>query len=210
MTASGRIRVLCVDDHPMVLEGLVTLISRQPDMELAGVAASGAQAIDAFRRQRPDITLMDLQLPGVSGLEAIRVIRSEFPESRIIVLTMFQGEEDIYRALKAGAATYVLKDVRADDLMGFVRQVHAGQRPMPSDVAAVLAARSEQDVLTERQIEVLQLLAKGLHNKEIAAILGITHETAKVHVKNILAKFGVNDRMAAVTIAMQRGIIHVS
>jgi DNA-binding NarL/FixJ family response regulator len=209
-TAAPRIRVLCVDDHPMVLEGLVAMISRQPDMQLAAVATSGAQAIAQFRTHRPDVTLMDLQLPAGSGLEAITAIRGEFPGSRIIVLTMFQGEEDIYRALDAGASTYVLKDVRSDELMRIVREVHAGRQPLPPDVASLLAARGGQEPLTERQVQVLELLARGLSNREIADSLGITHETAKVHVKNILAKFDVNDRMAAVNIALQRGIIRLS
>ena len=210
MSETARIRVLCVDDHPMVVEGIVAMLSRQPDMEVVGVATSGRRAVDLFREQRPDVTLMDLQLPEMSGLDAIRAIHDEFPASRIIVLTMFQGEEDIYRALRAGATTYVLKDVRADDLMGMIREVHDGGQPVPPNVASLLAARGEQELLTERQVQVLQLLARGLRNKEIAWELGITHETAKVHVKNILAKFGVNDRMAAVNIALQRGIIHVS
>jgi two-component system NarL family response regulator len=206
---TSAIRVLCVDDHPMVLEGLVAMIDRQPDMQVVGTAASGSQAIQLFRKHRPDVTLMDLRLPGVTGIEAITAIRSEFPESRIVVLTIFQGEEDIHRALKAGAATYVLKDVRSHELVRIMREVHEGRQPMPPSVAALLASREEREVLTERQVEVLHLLAKGLHNKAIAKALGITHETAKVHVKNILAKFGVSDRMAAVKIALQRGIIHV-
>jgi DNA-binding NarL/FixJ family response regulator len=203
------IRVLCVDDHPMVLEGLVAIIARQPDMQLVGTATTGSQAIQLFRKHQPDVTLMDLRLPGISGLEAISAIRSEFPASRIIVLTMFQGEEDIHRALEAGATTYVLKDVRTPELMRIVREVHDGKQPMPPSVASLLATREERELLTGRQVEVLHLLAKGLHNKDIATTLDITHETAKVHVKNILAKFGVNDRMAAVKIALQRGIIHV-
>ncbi len=210
MTPASRIRVLCVDDHPMVVEGIVAMISKQPDMEVVAVATTGRQAVDLFQAHRPDVTLMDLQLPEMSGLDATRAIHGEFPDSRIIVLTMFQGEEDIYRALRAGATTYVLKDVRADDLMRMIREVHDGGQPFPPNVASLLAARGEQELLTERQVQVLNLLARGLRNKEIAWELGITHETAKVHVKNILAKFGVSDRMAAVNIALQRGIIHVS
>ena len=194
----------------MVLEGLATMVSRQPDMELVGVAASGTQALQLFRHLRPDVTLMDLQLPGLSGLEAIQAIQDQFPGSRIIVLTMFQGEEDIYRALEAGAATYVLKDVRSDELLRIIRQVNAGEQPLPADVAALLAARNTQELLTGREIQVLELLAQGQRNKEVAATLGITHETVKVHVKNILAKLGVNDRMAAVSLAMQRGILHIT
>lgn len=185
------------------------MISKQPDMELVGTATSGREAIDLFRKTLPDVALMDLRMPDISGLDAIQAIRGEFPQSRIIVLTMFHGEEDIYRALRAGAATYVLKDVRSDDLMRMVREVYEGRNPLPQDVAATLATRDEEDALTDRQIDVLRLLALGLHNRDIAASLGISHETAKVHVKNILAKFGVSDRMAAVNIALQRGIIHL-
>jgi two-component system NarL family response regulator len=209
-TASdARVRVLIVDDHRIVLEGLALMIRRQRDMDVVGCAATGEQAVELFRRQRPDVTLMDLQLPTMSGLQAIRAIRSEHPEARIVVLTMYQGDEDIYRALEAGAVTYLLKDALSSDLVKVVREVHRGERPLPPNVAAALAARSSHPQLTLREVEVVQLIARGLRNKEIAVALGIAEETAKVHVKNILAKLNVSDRTAVVTIALQRGILHL-
>ena len=203
------IRVLCVDDHPLVLEGIASIIGRQSDMELVAAATSGEQAIAIFRQQRPDVTLMDLQLPAMSGLEAIRAIRSEYPDARIIVLTMFQGDEDIYRALRAGAATYLLKDGRSEELMNVVRKVHDGGRPLPFNVASVLATRDAHLALTPRELEVMQLVAKGLRNKQIASVLDLSEETVKVHIKKILSKFKVTDRTAAVQIAVQRGIVHI-
>jgi two-component system NarL family response regulator len=209
MTNGARIRVLIVDDHRIVLDGLAMMIRRQRDMEVVGCAATGEQAIEMFRRHRPEVTLMDLQLPTMSGLEAIRAIRSDHPDARIVVLTMYQGDEDIYRALEAGAATYLLKDSLSADLVKVVRDVHHGERPVPPNVAAALVARSTNPQLTVREVEVVQLIAKGLRNKEIAVALGIAEETAKVHVKNILSKLNVSDRTAVVTIALQRGILHL-
>jgi DNA-binding NarL/FixJ family response regulator len=206
---TGRIRVLCVDDHPLVLEGLSCMIGRQPDMDLVGAASSGEQAINLFRRHRPNVTLMDLQLPAMSGLAAIRAIRSEFVDARIVVVTMFHGEEDIYRALESGAMTYVLKDVGSDELLRVVREVHAGARPIPNNVAALLATRNAQPLLTLRELEVMEHLGRGMKNRDIALALNITEETVKVHVKNILAKLNVNERGAAVSVAIRRGIIHL-
>lgn len=202
------ITVLCVDDHPVVLEGISQKISSQGDMRVVGLATDGRQAVDLFKRQRPDVTLMDLQLPTTSGLQAIRAIRSEDPKARIVVLTMYQGDEDIFRALESGAATYLLKDTLSDDLVRVVREVYAGSTTLPSNVATRLAARSTQRGLTTREVEVLERIAEGLRNKEIGAVLRISEETVQVHVKNILAKLGVNDRTAAVTVAFRRGIIH--
>lgn len=207
--AKPRIRVLCVDDHRVVREGITSMIGRQPDMEVIASAATGEQAIKLFQQHRPDVTLMDLQLPLMSGLDTICAIRSEFPEACIIVLTMYQGDEDIYGALHAGAATYLLKDALTHDLVQTVRDVHAGQRPIPPNVAERLADRVSHAVLTHREIAVVELIAKGQRNKEIAAELGITEETVKVHVKNLLAKLNVNDRTAAITVALRRGIIHL-
>jgi DNA-binding NarL/FixJ family response regulator len=204
-----RIRVLCVDDHPMILEGLAAIIGKQADIELSATATSGEQALEVFRRCQPDVTLMDLQLPGLSGLDTITTIRRESPQARIIVLTMFQGEEDIYRALKAGAATYLLKGVPSDELLQTVRRVHAGERPLPASVALLLAARDGNMLLTVREVEVLELVANGFRNKEIAGALRISIETAKTHVKSILGKLKVNDRTAAVQVALQRGLIHL-
>ena len=203
------IRVLCVDDHRVMLDGLALLIGRQPDMEVIASATSGEQAVELYARHLPDITLMDLQLPTMSGLEAIREIRRTHPDARIVVLTMYQGDEDIYRALEAGAAAYLLKDTLAEDLVHVIRQVHTGSRPIPPDVAAALAVRKEHPVLTPREIEVVQLISQGLRNKEIAVALGISEQTAKVHVKNILAKLNVSDRSAVVAVAVRRGIIHI-
>jgi DNA-binding NarL/FixJ family response regulator len=203
------IRLLCVDDHRVVREGLSAMLGRQGDIEVVALAATGEQAVELFREHRPDVTLMDLQLPTMSGLDAIRAIRREDPAARIIVLTMYHGEEDIYRALEAGAATYLLKDSISDDLITMVREVHAGNRPIPPNIVAVLAARAAQPSLSAREVEVVRLIAQGLRNKEIATALHITEETAKVHVRRVFAKLNVNDRTAAVRIAMRRGIIHL-
>jgi Response regulator containing a CheY-like receiver domain and an HTH DNA-binding domain len=178
-------------------------------MDLVGAASSGEQAINLFRRHRPNVTLMDLQLPAMSGLAAIRAIRSEFVDARIVVVTMFHGEEDIYRALESGAMTYVLKDVGSDELLRVVREVHAGARPIPNNVAALLATRNAQPLLTLRELEVMEHLGRGMKNRDIALALNITEETVKVHVKNILAKLNVNERGAAVSVAIRRGIIHL-
>jgi two-component system NarL family response regulator len=178
-------------------------------MEVVASATSGEEAVELFARHDPDVTLMDLQLPTMSGLEAIQTICRERAGARIVVLTMYQGDEDIYRALEAGAAAYVLKDALSDDLVCVIREVHTGKRPIPSDIAATLATRREHPALTPREVEVVRHVAEGLRNKEIAFALGITEQTAKVHVKNILAKLNVNDRTAIIPIALRRGIIHI-
>jgi DNA-binding NarL/FixJ family response regulator len=204
------IRVLCVDDHPVVREGIAAMIDRQTDMKVVASASTGEEALDAFRRHHPDITLMDLRLPGrMSGLEAICAIRRESPLARIMVLTMYQGDEDIYSALQTGASTYLLKDSLSDDLIRMIREVHRGGRPIPSRVAIALNERSLQPPLTSREIDVLELIAKGMRNKQIAAALNIAEETVKVHVKRLLAKLHVNERTGAVNIAVRRGIIHI-
>ena len=204
-----RIRVLCVDDHRVMLDGLALLIGRQPDMEVVASATSGEQAVELYDYHQPDVTLMDLQLPTMSGLEAIGEIRRAHPMARIVVLTMYQGDEDIYRALEAGAAAYLLKDMLSEDLVRVIREVHTGNRPIPPDVAAALAARLAQPSLTPREIGVVHLIAEGMRNKEIAVALGISEQTAKVHVKNILAKLNVSDRSAVIAVAVRRGIIHI-
>jgi two-component system, NarL family, response regulator len=201
--------VLCVDDHRVMLDGLALLIGRQPDMEVVAAATSGEEAVELFRRHSPDVILMDLQLPTMSGLEAIQAICGEREAARVVVLTMYQGDEDIYRALEAGAAAYVLKDALSDDLVRVIREVHSGMRPIPSEVEAMLDTRRTQPSLTPREIEVVRLIAEGLRNKEIGFTLGISEQTAKVHVKNILAKLSVNDRTAIIPIALRRGIIHI-
>lgn len=192
-----------------MLEGLALLIGRQPDMEVVASATSGEEAVELFAKHLPDVTLMDLQLPTMSGLEAIGAIRSTHPDARIVVLTMFQGDEDIYRALEAGAAAYLLKDTLAEDLVCVIRAVDSGHRPIPPDVAAALAARKKQQSLTPREIEVVHLISQGMRNKEIAVALGITEQTAKVHVKNILSKLTVSDRSAVIAVAVRRGMLHI-
>ena len=204
-----RIRVLCVDDHRIVREGIGLIIARQPDMEVVGSAATGEEAVALFKRERPDVTLMDLQLSTMSGLEAIQAIRREDADARIIVLTMYQGDEDIHRALTAGATTYLLKDTLSDDLIRFVREVHAGRRPIRADVKARLDERATQPTLTPREVQVMELVSDGRRNKEIAVLLGISEETVQVHLKNIFAKLKVGERTAAVNVAIRRGIVHI-
>lgn len=203
------VRVLCVDDHRIVREGVALILAREPDIKVVAMAASADEAVAEFKRHLPDITLMDLRLGDRSGIDAIREIRQEYPTARIVVLTMYQGDEDIHRALTAGAATYLLKDALSDDLIRVVREVHAGGHPMGPDVRARLDQRATQPTLTRREIQVLQLVSQGKRNKEIAAILGLSEDTVPVHVKNIFAKLRVNERTAAVNVALRRGIIHI-
>lgn len=207
--SESKIRVLCVDDHSIVREGISLIINRQPDMEVVASAASGAESVDLFHLVKPDVTLMDLRLQGMSGTEAIERIRRSDHNARIVVLTMFDGDEDIHRALQAGAATYLLKDTLSDDLIRVVREVHSGKRPVTAGVEARLAERSAHPTLTPREIDVIELVMQGLRNKEIGASLGISEGTVQVHVKSIFAKLGVNDRTAAVKIAVRRGIVHM-
>ena len=207
--AAPRIRILCVDDHRIVREGIALIISRQPDMRVVAFAATGDEAVQKFDQHRPDITLMDLRLGKTSGLDAITAIRRQHGDARIIVLTMYQGDEDIHKALSAGAATYLLKDALSDDLIRVVREVHAGGQPMGADVKARLHERAAQPTLTPREIQVLELVSQGRRNKEIAALLGISEETVPVHLKSIFIKLNVNDRMAAVNVALRRGIVHL-
>lgn len=208
---NARIRVVCVDDHRIVREGIALIINREPDMTVVGLAASGDDAVALCRRERPDVTLMDLQLGQTSGVEAIRSIRHDDHDARIVVLTMSRGDEDVYRALEAGAATYLLKDTALEDLVRVVREVHAGRHPeMSSAVKAQLAERAGRPGLTPREVEVLELVRKGLRNREIGASLGVSEETVQSHVKHILAKLEVQDRTAAIDVALRRGIIHTT
>ena len=209
MTSSGVIRVMCVDDHRIVREGISVIIDREPDMSVIGTASTGEEAVAVFTRKRPDVTLMDLQLPRMTGLEAIRQIRQENPDARIIVLTMYQGDEDIHRALAAGAATYLLKDTLSDDLIRFVREVHSGRRPLRPEVRAALDERASAPTLTPREIQVMELVAEGRRNKEIASSLAISEETVQVHLRNIFAKLKVSERTAALNVAIRRGIVHI-
>ena len=206
---SSTIRVLCVDDHRLVRAGIARILGVQPDMRVVAEANNGEQAITEFRAHRPDVTLMDLQLPLVSGLEATRAIRQEYPDARIVVLTMYEGDEDIHRAFEAGVMGYVLKDMIPDDLIHAIREAHAGRRVMAPEVQAVLDQRASQPTLTSREHQVLQLLARGMRNKEIAAELGIGFYTASAHIKNIYAKFSVHDRTSALTEAVRRGLIRL-
>ena len=205
----ARIRVMCVEDHRIVREGIALIISREPDMQVVAFAATSDEAVQKFDQHRPDITLMDLRLGKSSGLDAITAIRRRHENARIIVLTMYQGDEDIHQALKAGATTYVLKDAVADDLIRVVRAVNAGGHPMEADVQARLDQRATQPTLTPREVQVLKLVAGGHRNKEIATLLGLSDETVPVHLKNIFSKLGVNERTAAVNVALRRGIVHI-
>ena len=206
----SRITVLCVDDHRLVRDGIALIIGRQPDMKVVASAANGHEAVELFARHRPDVTLMDLQLGPMTGVQAIQEIRRQAPNAKIIAVTTYEGDEDIYRALQAGAATYLLKNTVSDDLIRVVRDVYQGrQLELPPDVKARLAERSKRPTLTAREHQVVELIAVGMQNKEIGASLGITEETVQVHVKNILAKLGARDRTAAIGVAARRGIIHL-
>jgi DNA-binding NarL/FixJ family response regulator len=193
----------------MIRAGLAATISPEEDMEVVASAATGREGLEQYRLHQPDITLMDLRMPDMGGVEAIRNIRAEFPSAKIIVLSTYQGDEDIYRALDAGAVTYLLKDTIADKMMGVIRDVAGGGRPILPEVAQRLTDRMFKATLTNRELEVLRLLARGMRNKEIAGELNISEETVQGHVKNILAKLSVHDRTEAVTVAIRRGIVHV-
>ena len=203
------IRILSVDDHPMLREGIAGLVASQPDMKLVAEASTGNEALEQFRKHRPDITLMDLQMPGMNGIDAMLAICSEFPEARIIVLTTYKGDVEVLRALKAGARAYLLKGLLRKELLETIRAVHAGKKRVSPEVAAELADHAADDTLTLREIDVLRLIAGGNANKLIADQLSITEETVKGHVKNILSKLGASDRTHAVTIALTRGIINL-
>lgn len=209
MVVRSRISVMCVDDHRLVREGLGHIINRQPDMRVVASAGSGEEAVELFKQLSPDVTLMDLQLDGMSGVEAIQEIHRINATAKIVVLTMYQGDEDIYRAVAAGAANYLLKDSLSDELVRVVRQVHAGERRILPDLEARLAERATNPTLTKREIQVIELISQGMRNKEIAASLGISEETVHVHVRNLLGKLKVNDRSGAISVAVRRGIIHI-
>jgi DNA-binding NarL/FixJ family response regulator len=209
MTCNGPIKVLAVDDHPVVREGIGAILAREPDIALVAEAENGREAIEYFRTHRPDVTLMDLQMPLVSGLDAMIEIREEFPSARVIVLTTYQGDIQALRAIKAGAAGYLLKTMVRKELAGAIRSVHAGKRHIPAEIAAELGAHVADDVLSPREIEVLRLVAMGNSNKQIAGQLTIVEETVKAHISNILSKLGANDRTHAVTIATTRGFLGV-
>jgi DNA-binding NarL/FixJ family response regulator len=201
------IRILTVDDHPLLREGIAALVASQSDMKVVGEASNGLEALEKFRKHRPDITLMDLVMPGMKGVDAIIAIRAEFPDARIIVLTTYTGDVQVLRALKAGARGYLLKGLLRKELLETVRAVHAGRKCIPPEIAAQIAEHAGDEALSPREIEVLRLIAGGNANKQIADKLSITEETVKGHVKNILAKLSANDRTHAVTIGLKRGII---
>jgi len=203
------IRILTVDDHPLLRKGIAALVNAEPDLKLVAEASNGEEAIEAFRAHRPDVTLMDLQMPGIDGLGAIARIRDEFPNARIIVLTTYTGDTQVLRALRAGARAYLLKGHVHKELLETIRAVHAGQKRIPPDIAAELAEHAMDDELTEREIDVLKLVAAGNANKHIADQLSIGEATVKSHVSNILSKLGANDRSHAVTIGLKRGIIEL-
>jgi len=209
MADAAKIRVLTVDDHPLLHEGIGTVIRNQSDMALAAQAFNGREAIQRYAEYLPDVTLMDLRLPDMSGIDAMLAIRSEFPEARVIILTTFAGDVEIQRALQAGARAYVLKSMPPKELVEVIRQVHAGKRKIPAEIAAHLAEHYTDEALTEREVEVLLQVAGGNRNRDIAEKLFITEETVKVHIKHIMEKLGAADRTQAVAIGVRRGIIHL-
>ena len=208
-TTMPAIRVMTVDDHPIYRDGLAALLALHADLELVAEAADGVEAVARFRVHRPDVTLMDLSMPAMEGAAAIEAITAEFPGARLIALTTYEGDADIYRALEAGARGYLLKDVVRHELADAIRTVHRGGQVLPAAVAQRLATFTPRVDLTARELEVVALMAKGLRNKDIAAAIGRTEATAKVHVLHILEKLGARDRTEAITVALRRGIIHL-
>jgi DNA-binding NarL/FixJ family response regulator len=209
MKDTGKIRVLCIDDHPVVRDGIAAIINLQTDMMLTGAAATGGEALERYFELRPDVTLVDLQLPDMSGFEVIKKIRDKYPNARIIVLSSHEGDVDIQRALEAGAQGYVAKGIVRGELLETIRSVHAGKRRLPAALAQKLAEHMADEPISPRELQVLSLMQAGKRNKEIAGDLSIAEDTVKMHVRNILSKLQVNDRTEAVTIALRRGIIHL-
>ena len=208
-TQPAKIRVMSVDDHPLLREGIGTVIDSQQDMSLAAQAASAKEAIEVYRQVQPDVVLMDLRLPDISGIDAMLAIRGEFPEARVIMLTTFEGDVDIKRALAAGARGYMLKNTPPNELLEVIRQVHAGKKRVPPDVAAQLAEHVGDENLSDREVEVLRRIADGNRNRDIARLLLISEETVKVHVKHIMDKLEAKDRTQAIAIAVRRGILQL-
>jgi DNA-binding NarL/FixJ family response regulator len=209
MSGQASIRILCVDDHPLLRQGISAIINNQPDMTLVAEAANGHEATQKFRELQPDVALMDLRLPDMSGIDALIAIRTEFPEARIIMLTTFEGDVEIQRSLEAGARGYLLKSMPPAELVEAIRQVHAGKKRVPADVAAHLAEHLSDEDLTSREVDVLRHIASGNRNRDIAEKLFISEETVKVHIKHIMDKLGASDRTQAVAIGVRRGIIQL-
>lgn len=209
MSGKSPIRVFSVDDHPLLREGIAALVNSQPDMVLIAQGATGAEAIQLFKEQLPDVTLLDLRLPDMSGIDVLIAIRSQFPDARIIMLTTFEGDVEVQRALQAGARGYLLKNMPPTELLEVIRQVHAGKKRIPPEIASQLLEHMSDEVLTEREIEVLREVADGNRNREIAERLFISEETVKVHIKHIMEKLGASDRTQAVSIGLRRGIIQL-
>ena len=209
LSSTAPIRILCVEDHPVFREGLATVIASQPDMRLIGHAGNGVEAVAEFRRYQPDVTLMDLRLPGSNGTDVLIAIRGEFPRARIVILTTSDSDGEIQRAMRAGAAAYVLKSMPKDDLLAVIRSVHSGRRQVPAEVAARLAEHLGEDDLTVRELEVLKLIRDGYRNKQIAGQLAIAETTVNFHIKNLVAKLQARDRTHAVTIALRRGLLQM-
>ncbi|HYV82350.1 MAG TPA: response regulator transcription factor [Pyrinomonadaceae bacterium] len=209
MSNEQPIRVFSVDDHPLLREGIAALINNQPDMVLVGEAATGGEAIQRFKEHVPDVTLLDLRLPDMSGIDVLIAIRSEFPEARLVMLTTFEGDVEVQRALQAGARGYLLKNMPPSELLDVIRQVHAGKKRIPPEIASQLLEHMSDEGLTEREVEVLREVADGNRNREIAERLFISEETVKVHIKHIMEKLGAADRTQAVAIGVRRGIIQL-
>ena len=207
--AAASVDILIVDDHRIVREGLSLIIEREHDMKVVGTAATGEEALDALRHLQPSLILMDLNLPGMSGVETIRAVRQRNATVPIVVLTMYEGDQDIRRALDAGATTYLLKHSLSDDLVRVIRNVHAGEHPLPADVQARLDDTAARPTLSKREVEVMELVLDGCRNKEIADSLSISQETVRVHLRTIFTKLDVHDRTAAVKVALRRGIVHI-
>ncbi|HEV8428054.1 MAG TPA: response regulator transcription factor [Pyrinomonadaceae bacterium] len=209
MSSKSPIRVLSVDDHPLLREGIAALVNSQPDMALIAEASTGAEAIQMFSQQSPDVTLLDLRLPDMSGIDVLIALRTQFPEARIIMLTTFEGDVEVQRALQAGARGYLLKNMPPTELLDVIRQVYAGKKRIPPEIASQLLEHMSDEVLTEREVEVLREVADGNRNREIAERLFISEETVKVHIKHIMEKLGAADRTQAVAIGLRRGIIQL-